>query len=59
MMSCRHLNHGSAIIGNGKARLNTTGLMTSALVAFTPKPTTTKLDTIVTTFSPKAGYESQ
>ena len=48
MRSARCVNIRSAIMGIGKAMLSTTWLITSAFVALTPRPTTTKAGTIVT-----------
>jgi hypothetical protein len=48
MMPVRRVNRTRAIIGNGRARLSTTWLMTSAVVASAPRPTTAKAGSIVT-----------
>ncbi len=47
-MSGRWVNSKSAIMGIGRARLRMTWLMTSALVALTPRPTTTNAGAMVT-----------
>ncbi len=58
MMSARAVKIRSAIIGSGSAMLSTTWLMTSALVESTPKPTTTKAGSIVTSRRSQIGMRN-